>query len=73
MYVKRHVVRKMFISIMVDTGATHNFIFEGKVKKFSLKLKKDSWCMKVVNSEDMPPIVQDVLKSFENVMSNQLP
>ena len=51
MYMKGHVVGKAATSVMVDTGATHNFISEGEVSKLSLKLEKDSGCMKVVNSK----------------------
>ena len=49
MYVKGHIIGKMTISIMVDTGATHNFILEGEVKKLGLKLEKDIGRMKAVN------------------------
>ena len=49
MYVKWHIVRKVAISIMMDIGATHNFISEEKAKRLSLELKKDLGCMKVVN------------------------
>ena len=36
---------------MVYTGATQNFILEGKAKKLGLMLKKDLGHMKVVNSK----------------------
>ena len=51
MYMKGHIAGKVATSIMVDTGATHNFISRGKAKKLSLKLEKDSCDMKVVNSK----------------------
>ena len=46
---KGHIVGKVATSIMMDTGATHNFISKGEVKKLGLKLEKDSGRMKVVN------------------------
>ena len=51
MYVKGQVVGKTATSILVVKGATHNFDFEGEVKKFGLKLEKDSDCMKAINSK----------------------
>ena len=51
MYVKGQVVGKTTTSIIVDIGATHNFISKGEFKKLGLKLEKDSSCMKVVNSK----------------------
>ena len=51
MYVKGQIASKVATSMMVDIGATHNFIFEGEAKKLSLKLEKDSGHMKAVNSK----------------------
>ena len=51
MYVEGHITGKVTISIMMDTSATHNFIFEGEAKELSLKLEKDLSHMKVVNSK----------------------
>ena len=48
---KRHLVGKVATSIMVDTSATHNFIFKGEARKLGLKLEKDLGCMKVINSK----------------------
>ena len=36
---------------MVDMSAIHNFISKREAKKLGLKLKKDSGCMKVINSK----------------------
>ena len=49
MYVKGHITSKVATSIMVDIGATYNFIFEGEAKKLGLKLEKDSSHMKAIN------------------------
>ena len=49
MYMKGHISGKVTTSIIMDTGATHNFIFEGEAKKLGLKLEKDLGRMKVVN------------------------
>ena len=38
-------------SVMIDTGATHNFVFEVEAKYLELKLEKDVGCMKAVNSK----------------------
>ena len=46
-----HIVGKVATSIIVNMGATHNFIFEGEAKKLGLKLEKDSSSMKVINSK----------------------
>ena len=46
---KGHIASKLASSIMMDTGATHNFIFEGEAKKLGLKLKNDLGHMKAVN------------------------
>ena len=51
MYVKGHIAKKVAITIMVDTGATHNSISKGEAKKLGLKLEKDSSHMKIVNSK----------------------
>ena len=51
MYVKGHISGKMSSSIMVDIGATYNFIFECEAKKLGLKLEKDSSHMKAINSK----------------------
>ena len=51
MYVKGQIAGKVATSIMVDTGATHNFISEGEARKLGLKLEKDSGRMKAVNSK----------------------
>ena len=48
---KGHIGGKIATSIMVDTGATHTFISEGKAKKLVLKSEKDLGRMKVVNSK----------------------
>ena len=48
---KGQIAGKVAMSIMVDTGATHNFISKGEARKLGLKLEKDSGCMKVVNSK----------------------
>ena len=37
-------------SVMIDTGATHNFVYEVEAKSFGLKLEKDVGRMKAVNS-----------------------
>ncbi|XP_077237328.1 uncharacterized protein LOC143879007 [Tasmannia lanceolata] len=39
---------------MIDAGATHNFVSEQEAKRLALKLEKDDWKMKAVNSEARP-------------------
>ena len=51
MYIKGHIAGRIATSIMVNMGATHNFISEGEAKKLSLKLEKDSGRMKAINSK----------------------
>ena len=38
-------------SVMIDIGATHNFVFEVEAKRLGLKLEKDVGRMKAVNSK----------------------
>ena len=38
-------------SVMIDIGATHNFVFEVETKHLGLKLEKDVGHMKVINSK----------------------
>ncbi|KAJ7979043.1 Gag-asp_proteas domain-containing protein [Quillaja saponaria] len=54
MFVKGHLGRKPATSVMLDTGATHNFVSETEAKKLGLKLEKDSDRMKAVNSKSLP-------------------
>ena len=42
MFVEATINGKTAKSVMVDTGATHNFISEAKAKRLGLKLEKDS-------------------------------
>ena len=51
MYVKGNIAGKVASSIMVNIGATHNFIFEGEAKMLGLKLEKDLGHMKAINSK----------------------
>ena len=41
-------------SVMVDTGATHNFISASEAKRLGLKLEEDVGRMKAVNSKALP-------------------
>ncbi|KAJ7982631.1 Retrotransposon protein, putative, Ty3-gypsy subclass [Quillaja saponaria] len=54
MFVKGHLGGKPATSVMLDTGATHNFVSEAEAKKLGLKLEKDSGRMKAVNSKSLP-------------------
>ncbi|KAJ7949948.1 Retrotransposon protein, putative, Ty3-gypsy subclass [Quillaja saponaria] len=54
MFVKGHLGGKPATSVMLDTGATHNFVSEAEAKKLGLKLEKDSGQMKAVNSKSLP-------------------
>ena len=38
-------------SVMIDTGATHNFVSEVEAKRLRLKLEKDVGHMKAINSK----------------------
>ena len=49
MYMKGHITSKGPTSIMVDTGATCNFISEGEAKKLGSKLEKDLGRIKAIN------------------------
>ncbi|KAJ7971608.1 Gag-asp_proteas domain-containing protein [Quillaja saponaria] len=54
MFVKGHLGGKPAMSVMLDTGATHNFVSEAEAKKLGLKLEMDSGRMKAVNSKSSP-------------------
>ena len=51
MYVDATLNSKMAGSVMIDTGATHNFILEIEAKRMGLKWEKDHGGIKAVNSE----------------------
>ncbi|XP_077242396.1 uncharacterized protein LOC143882895 [Tasmannia lanceolata] len=53
MYIEACINGKM-TRAMIDTGATHNFVSEQEAKRLALKLEKDDWKMKAVNSEARP-------------------
>ena len=38
-------------SVMINTGATHNFVYDIEAKRLGLKLEKDVGRMKAVNSK----------------------
>ncbi|KAJ7958669.1 Retrotransposon protein, putative, Ty3-gypsy subclass [Quillaja saponaria] len=54
LFVKGHLGGKPATSVMLDTGATHNFVSEAEAKKLGLKLEKDSGWMKAMNSKSLP-------------------
>ncbi|KAJ7970763.1 Gag-asp_proteas domain-containing protein [Quillaja saponaria] len=54
MFVKGHLGGKPATSVMLGTGATHNFVSEAEAKKLGLKLEKDSGRIKPVNSKSLP-------------------
>lgn len=49
--------------VMVDTGATHNFIADVEVRRLGLRLEKDSIKMKAFNSEARP--MREIAKGVE--------
>ena len=51
MFVDAAINGKPAKSVMIDTGATHNFISELEAKRLGLKLEKDAGRMKAVNSK----------------------
>ena len=51
MFVDATINDKAAKSMMIDTGATHNFISELEAKRLGLKLEKDEGRMKAVNSK----------------------
>ncbi|XP_077250383.1 uncharacterized protein LOC143889876 [Tasmannia lanceolata] len=53
MYIEACINGKM-TRAMIDTGATHNFVSEQEAKRLVLKLEKDDWKMKAINSEARP-------------------
>ena len=53
MFVDAILNRMPVKSVIIDTGATHNFILEVEAKCIGLKLEKDVGCMKAVNSKTL--------------------
>jgi hypothetical protein len=53
MYAKVHVNGTEVLA-MLDTGATHNFVAEGVARKLGLKVERNSFKLKAVNSEAKP-------------------
>ena len=51
MFVDATLNRKPMKSVVIDTGATHNFVSEVGAKCLGLKLEKDIDCMKVITSK----------------------
>ena len=49
MFVDAHVNEEFAKSVMIDTGATHNFISKARAKRLCLILDKDTGQMKAVN------------------------
>ena len=54
MFIDASLNGKATKSVMVDTGATYNFISEAEAKRLGLKLQKDAGRMKAVNSKALP-------------------
>ncbi|XP_062021178.1 uncharacterized protein LOC133737687 [Rosa rugosa] len=54
MFVDGSINGKIAKSVMVDTGATHNFVSETEARRLGLKLEKDVGCIKAVNSKASP-------------------
>ena len=54
MFIDASLNGKAAKSVMIDTGATHNFISEAEAKRLGLKLQKDAGRMKAVNSKALP-------------------
>ena len=51
MFVDATIHGKVAKSVMIDTGATHNFVSELEAKRLGLKIEKDVGRMKAVNSK----------------------
>ena len=54
MFVEATINGKAAKNVMVDTGATHNFISKVEGKRLGLKLEKNSGRMKAINLKALP-------------------
>ncbi|KAA0065526.1 uncharacterized protein E6C27_scaffold638G00290 [Cucumis melo var. makuwa] len=54
LYVDTWINQQQAKSIMIDSGATHNFITEAEARRLRLRWEKDSGKMKAVNSIALP-------------------
>ena len=54
MFVDANMNSKTTKSTMVDSGTTHNFIFEQEACRLEFKIEKDICKMKAVNSKALP-------------------
>lgn len=55
MYVEVYINGKL-MCIMVDKGATHNFVFVGMMKRLALNIIKEPWWLMAINSNVSPCI-----------------